>query len=48
MICRRKTPPKHKIYQLGYLHADVKYLPQMADETAGRYLFVTIDPLPGR
>ena len=27
----------------GFLHVDVKYLPQMADETARRYLFVAID-----
>jgi len=38
--------PKHsgfKAYEPGYLHIDVKYLPQMADETARRYLFVAID-----
>ncbi len=28
-------------------HVDVKYLPQMADESSRRYLFVAIDPLPG-
>ena len=42
-----KSPrPKHKAfkaYEPGYLHVDVKYLPQMADETARRYLFVAID-----
>ena len=27
----------------GYIHIDVKYLPQMADETSRRYLFVAID-----
>jgi len=27
----------------GYLHVDVKYLPQMADEPRRRYLFVAID-----
>jgi transposase InsO family protein len=32
-----------KAYEPGYLHIDVKYLPQMADETARRYLFVAID-----
>ena len=32
-----------KSYQPGYLHMDVKYLPQMADETKRRYLFVAID-----
>ena len=43
--------PKHKAFKTcepGYLHVDVKYLPQMADETLRRYLFVAIDPLPGR
>ena len=38
--------PKHKAfkaYEPGYLHVDVKYLPQIADETSRRYLFVAID-----
>ena len=38
--------PAHKAfkaYEPGYLHVDVKYLPQMADETSRRYLFVAID-----
>jgi transposase InsO family protein len=38
--------PKHKAfkaYEPGYLHVDVKYLPQMADETSRRYRFVAID-----
>ena len=38
--------PKHKAFKAcepGYLHVDVKYLPQMADETSRRYLFVAID-----
>jgi len=42
-----KAPrPKHsafKAYEPGYIHIDVKYLPQMADETKRRYLFVAID-----
>ena len=38
------TPHKtFKTYEPGYLHMDVKYLPQMADETTRRYLFVAID-----
>jgi transposase InsO family protein len=41
------TPPEEhksfKSYEPGYLHMDVKYLPQMADETQRRYLFVAID-----
>jgi transposase InsO family protein len=32
-----------KTYQPGFLHIDVKYLPQMPDETRRRYLFVAID-----
>lgn len=38
--------PKHsgfKACEPGYIHIDVKYLPQMADETSRRYLFVAID-----
>src|SRR6056297_1889080 len=42
-----KAPkPKHsafKAYEPGYIHIDVKYLPQMADKTSRRYLFVAID-----
>ena len=44
---RPKTPTEphktFKSYEPGYLHVDVKYLPQMADETTRRYLFVAID-----
>jgi hypothetical protein len=44
---KAKAPrPKHsgfKAYEPGYIHIDVKYLPQMADETSRRYLFVAID-----
>jgi transposase InsO family protein len=36
----RKT---FKDYEPGYLHIDIKYLPQMPDETSRRYLFVAID-----
>ncbi len=32
-----------KAYEPGYVHVDVKYLPQMADEVRRRYLFVAID-----
>ena len=49
-IVQAQSPrPKHKAfkafkaYEPGYLHVDVKYLPQMADETSRRYLFVAID-----
>ena len=36
----RKT---FKDYAPGFVHVDIKYLPQMADEAARRYLFVAID-----
>jgi hypothetical protein len=32
-----------KDYGPGYLHIDIKYLPEMPDETSRRYLFVAID-----
>ncbi len=32
-----------KTHEPGFVHVDVKYLPQMADETTWRYLFVAID-----
>lgn len=32
-----------KSYEPGYVHMDVKYLPQMQDESRRRYLFVAID-----
>lgn len=41
-----KTPTtvkRFKAYEPGYIHIDVKYLPQMADETSRRYVFVAID-----
>ena len=39
-----KAPHKpFKAYEPGYLHMDIKYLPQMADESKRRYLFVAID-----
>ena len=38
------TPPKRfKAYEPGYVHIDVKYLPQMQDEDQRRYAFVAID-----
>ena len=39
----RPTHKPFKEYEPGYLHVDVKYLPQMADESSRRYLFVAID-----
>jgi transcriptional regulator with XRE-family HTH domain len=30
-------------YEPGFIHIDIKYLPQMSDETSRRYLFVAID-----
>ena len=32
-----------KDYVPGFIHMDIKYLPQMPDESARRYLFVAID-----
>jgi transposase InsO family protein len=32
-----------KSYEPGYVHIDIKYLPQMADEKSRTYLFVAID-----
>ncbi len=39
----RPKPSGFKAYEPGYLHIDVKYLPQMANQTSRRYLFVAID-----
>jgi transposase InsO family protein len=39
----KAAPRAFKAYMPGYLHMDIKYLPQMADETSRRYLFVAID-----
>ena len=40
-----ETPPlkTFKDYEPGFVHIDIKYLPQMPDETQRRYLFVAID-----
>jgi transposase InsO family protein len=42
-----KTPREphkaFKSYEPGFVHIDVKYLPQMQDESSRRYLFVAID-----
>jgi transcriptional regulator with XRE-family HTH domain len=38
----RQSKP-FKAYEPGYVHVDVKYLPQMADEKTRRYVFVAID-----
>jgi len=38
--------PKHsgfKAHEPGYIHIDVKYLPEMNDESSRRYLFWAID-----
>ncbi|MCV5746661.1 IS481 family transposase, partial [Escherichia coli] len=36
------TKKTFKDYEPGFVHIDIKYLPQMPDETARRYLFVAI------
>ena len=39
-----KEPYKtFKSYEPGYLHMDVKYLPQLAEQSRRSYLFVAID-----
>lgn len=38
-----KQKKTFKDYEPGYVHIDVKYLPQMSDESSRRYLFVAID-----
>jgi len=41
---RAAQPAKtFKDYEPGFVHIDIKYLPQMPDEAARRYLFVAID-----
>jgi transposase InsO family protein len=37
------APKSFKDYVPGFVHVDIKYLPQMPDEQARRYLFVAID-----
>ena len=39
-IVAKKT---FKDYEPGFVHVDIKYLPQMPDESSRRYLFVAID-----
>jgi transposase InsO family protein len=38
-----KTVKTFKDYEPGFVHIDIKYLPQMPDESQRRYLFVAID-----
>lgn len=38
-----KPKKTFKDYEPGFVHVDIKYLPQMPDETSRRYLFVAID-----
>jgi hypothetical protein len=40
IIVAKKT---FKDYEPGFVHVDIKYLPQMPDESSRRYLFVAID-----
>lgn len=39
----RTTHKAFKDYEPGFVHVDIKYLPQMPDEIQRRYLFVAID-----
>lgn len=38
-----EKPKSFKDYDPGYLHVDIKYLPQMPDDSQKRYLLVAID-----
>ena len=40
---KHDKPKTFKDYDPGFLHIDIKYLPQMPDEKKRRYLFVAID-----
>lgn len=41
---KAETPKKKfKDYVPGFIHVDIKYLPQVADEQSRKYLFVAID-----
>lgn len=37
------APKTFKDYQVGFVHMDIKYLPQLPEETKRRYLYVAID-----
>ena len=39
----KAKPKTFKSYEPGFVHVDIKYLPQMPDESSRRYLFVAID-----
>lgn len=39
----QEKPKPFKSYEPGFVHVDIKYLPQMPNETSRRYLFVAID-----
>ena len=44
------SKPRHKPfkdYEPGYMHIDIKHLPQMPDEDQKRYLYVAIDRARG-
>jgi len=45
MLPKTDKPPvgRFRDYDPGFVHIDVKYLPQMADQTRRSYLFVAID-----
>ncbi len=40
---KKKTPKPFRDYEPGYLHINIKYLPQMPNETQRHYLYVAID-----
>ena len=43
LLAGTATKKTFKDYEPGFLHIDIKYLPQMPDEQQRRYLFVAID-----
>jgi len=38
-----QSPKRFNAYEPGFVHIDIKYLPQMQDEASRKYLFVAID-----
>ena len=43
VVAKARECQSFKVYDPGYIHIDIKYLPMMPDETKRRYLFVAID-----
>ena len=43
VVAKPREYQSFKVYDSGYIHIDIKYLPMMPDEKKRRYLFVAID-----